>query len=298
MRDNSYTNRCVTVTVFREDGTGVEIKEPACIEGQVVLDRTGNPNESVIQVINADEQFRGQVRRDEFKLIRVEAGHGNANNKAIIFEGHVIRSVAEDPRVKSDDIITVIYAGEGQISFRFATLETVFAAGTTPIQMVRQALTKMTEITEGNLSGLEGCAPIVRPYPVYGSVREFFNDLAETCDCRWSMQRTSLDFIKNDGVNGQFTVTRKTCPTGLFGSSLTERGVMGICLLDPSIRPNGVVEIQNIEDDSANGFWRVDRIEHEFSTYAGGRFQSEFTGQKLSGDVVIEGTQERLRFSA
>ena len=133
MRENTYTDRTVCVTIFRDDGTGIEIQEPACIQGRIVLDRTGNPNESVIELYNGSEQLRGQIRNDEFKLIRVEAGHKNANNKAVIFEGNIIRSVAEDPRVRSNDVISVLYAGEGQISFRFSTLETVFPAGTLPI---------------------------------------------------------------------------------------------------------------------------------------------------------------------
>ena len=300
MRENTYSDRTVTVSVFMDDGTGVEISEPACIRGHVVLDRTGNPNESVIEILNATEEFRGQIARGEFRLIRVEAGHLNANNKAIIFEGNIIRSTAKDPRIfntrNGDDITTAIYAGEGQISFRFSTLQTVFPTGTTPRQAVQIALAEMPEITEGNLSGLDGCPALIRPYAVYGSIREFFNDLAATCDCRWSIQRTSLDFIKNDGINGQFPVLRKAASTGLFDSSLTEHGVLATFLLDPAIRPNGVVEINNETDERSSGFWRADRVAHTFDTQASGNFLTEITGQRLNNVTIIERTQERIRF--
>ena len=155
MRENSFTDRTVCVTVFRADGTGIEIREPACIEGRAVLDRTGQPNESFVEILNASEEFRSQVRNDEFRLMRIEAGHLNADNKAVIFEGNIIRSIAEDPRARDNDVSSVIYAGEGQISFRFSTLETTFPTGTTARQAVRAALAKMPEVTEGNLSGLD-----------------------------------------------------------------------------------------------------------------------------------------------
>ena len=298
MRENSFTDRTVCVTVFRDDGTGVEIREPACIEGRAVLDRTGQPNESFVEILNASEEFRSQVRNDEFRLMRIEAGHLNADNKAVIFEGNIIRSIAEDPRARDNDVSSVIYAGEGQISFRFSTLETTFPTGTTARQAVRAALAKMPEVTEGNLSGLDALAPLQDPYPVYGSVREFFHDLAETADARWSIQGTSLDFISNAGVNETFTVTRKTCATGLFNASLTEHGMTGACLLDPAIRPNAVIEIVNERNDKTDGFWRVDRAVHEFSSYAGGRFQTEFTGRRVAGVSIVEGAQERLRFGS
>jgi len=297
MRDDSYTNRTVCVTIFRDDGFGVQINEPACINGRAVLDRKGSPNESFVEILNASEELRSQIRNNEFKLMRIEAGHINADNKAVIFEGNVIRSVAEDPRGRSDEISSIIYAGEGQISFRFSTLETVFRPGTSAKDAVRAALAKMPEITEGNLSGLDNLADLEDPYPVYGSIREFFNDIAEAADASWSMQRQSLDFISNDAVNESFTVTKKTCGTGLFGASLTEHGVTAVTLLDPAIRPNGVIEIENEENEITNGFWRADRIIHNFSTDAGGKFETEFTGRRLKGVTIVEGTQERLRFA-
>ena len=158
--------------------------------------------------------------------------------------------------------------------------------------MARFAINEMPNIGEGDLSGLEGFQ-IDSPYIVAGSVRAFFDDLAATSNSRWSMQRTSLDFVSNERAKNTFTVNKKTYETGLIEAELDEQGIEAILALDPALKPNGVVEIESLSQ-STSGFWRLDSVTH-IGSYGGNNpiWESHITGQRREGVERIGRQGER-----
>lgn len=293
--ENKQFGPIYKLSLFREDGAGVTIDPPACIEFQAELDRLPEPNKVTIQVYNINDEMRANIAANDFGLIRLEAGYEQANNMAVIFEGN-IRKTRVRERI-AEDIVTTIIAGEGDLAWRRVTIENTFASGTTFIEMARFCIERMPNITEGDLSGLEGFS-INAPYTVSGAVRNFFNDLSDTSNARWSMQRTSLDFVSNEQARNIFTVNKKTYDTGLFEAELDETGIEAFMALDPALKPNGIVEIESMSEGTS-GFWRIDSVRHVGSFGGqGGVWESQITGQRREGIDRITGQGERATFTS
>lgn len=292
------------LTLFRDDGEGVLIEPPACIEFEVSLTRVGQPNEANITLYNLNESMKANISSNEYGLIRLETGYEAANNMAVIFEGDIRRAKVgklrtgsfSDTQLLNNDFVTSITAGEGELSWRRVTIEHTFPAGTTFAEMVRFCIGFMPRITEGDLGGLDGWS-VGAPYTVAGPLRHFFEDLSKTTNSRWSMQRTSLDFISNEQAKNTFTVNRKTYETGLYEATLDEKALDAAFALDPALKPNGVVEIGGT-DNGTQGFWRINDVTH-FGTISpfGGVWESQVTGQRLEGVERVTGQDERTEYA-
>lgn len=282
------------ISLFNEDGNGVTIEPEACIQFTCELDRIGQPNELNLILTNIDASHRANIVANEYGLVRLEAGYERANNMAIIFEGNIRRA---PPNFRNGtDLTTRIIAGEGELAWRRTTIEHVFPTGTTFLEMARFCIREMPNITEGDLSGLEGNS-IRSPYVVVGSVRRFFDDLATTANARWSMQRTSLDFTSNERARDAFEVTKKTFETGLYDADLDESALDAVIALDPALKPNGIIEIEGARE-GVNGFWRLDSVRHVGSYGIGNAvWESQITGQRVKDSDRIIRQDERTSFS-
>lgn len=294
MIENTQFGPIYTLTIFREDGTGVEIRSPAYIAFSISLDRLSQPNEASITLCNLNDEMRASIGNNEFALVRLEFGYEQANNVAIIFEGRIRRAIAS--QISNDGILTRIVAGEGELAFRRATIEHSFAQGTTLTEMARFVISQVDGITEGDLSGLDG-QQLGSQWVAMGSIRKLFDDMSEQTNSRWSIQRTSLDFVSNDIASDLFPVTRKTFETGLIDASLDENGIDAVFLLDPAIKPNGTLEIVS-NSASTTGFWRIDSVVHEGEFGSGSSFRTTITGQRRDGVGRVAGQDERATFAS
>ena len=238
--ENSQFQPIYRLSLFREDGSGVIVEPPACIEFDVQLDRLEQPNPLTLTAFNLDEERLTAISSNELGLVRLEAGYQFANNMAIIFEGEISRASVNE-RVGNDFAATIL-AGEGELAWRRSTIEQRFEEGQAIADVVRFALRRMPNITEGDLSGLNGQS-LSSDWVVAGPTRKFFRDIAKTTNTRWSVQRTSLDFVSNEQASNIFPVTQKTFDTGLIEAELDDTGIEDGFELDPAAKPNGILEL-------------------------------------------------------
>jgi len=299
--DGSQFDPRIIVELFRDDGTGITIGDdnPAnfrqpCIGIDLKRTRVGDTNKGVVKLYNLSDDMRAALRLGEFTKILIRAGFVRANNIANIWEGDIRKS---PPDHLGTDIVSTIYTTEGHQLFVKATVNRTWAAGTDPPLSKPRYL--FDGINIGDLSGITGREPFKKPYTASTSVREFFDDFMRTFDARWSVQRNTLDWIRNDTFSDAFQVVKKDFNTGLIDADLDEAAVDAIFALDAAIDPNGAVQIDHSARPSVNGFWRANDVRHHGSV--GGQNDCIFTdivGEKLEGVNVIDTRQERISLRA
>jgi len=280
----------IIVELFRDNGFGVQIGDDdpnnliqPCVAIDLNRDRVGHSNTGIIELHNLSDEMKAQIQLGEFTKVLVRSGFMRANNIANIWEGEITKSAPSGAGDRAG-CITEIYTTEGDQLFIRQNINMTWPAGTTFLQMVLDVIAKIPDINRGDLSGLAGIEPIRKPYTASGSVREFFDDLSKTTDTRWSIQRTSLDWIANNTISGSFKVISKTLETGLIHADLDEKAVFGTFALDPAADPNAAVNLEYPLLDGVTGNWRLNRVRHHGSV-GGGQdcIFTDFTGEKLEG---------------
>jgi len=119
-----------------------------------------NPNTSKIKIYNLSEKTRSVIEKDNVRVI-VEAGYQNTT--AGIFVGKIIDNGVTHKKEKVD-IITEIEAEDGGASFRNATLDRGFPAGSRKNEIYRALANAMglpLNIEEGIRSVVRQMFPMV-----------------------------------------------------------------------------------------------------------------------------------------
>ena len=238
---------------------------------------TESPNEAVIQVWNlAGETL--QRSKKEFDRVMLQAGY-HQGNYGMIYSGNIIgqRIVREN----GVDIVLELTCWDGDEAYTTAVLNKTLAAGASPKDILGavQGSFGGYGVTPGEIPELlEQRLP--RGKVMFGMTRKYAREAAYTNDTSWSIQDGKMTMVKNDGyLPGEAVVLMHE--TGLIGApEQTNDGIKVKCLLNPKLRVNGRVKIDNASVQeakketgkdakepaalSSDGFYRVIQI-----TYAG-----------------------------
>lgn len=283
--------RKVRITTADNGTTGTVFDEQFDIEFGVIRSRTSEPNQAEVRIYGLARSTRNQFR-EEFKRIRIEAGH--VGNSDVIFSGD-IKTVNHSRTPQG--IMTTITAGDGELAWQKAKVNTTLA-GATPKQVVKRLVALMPNVTLGRVYGLDGEPAMRRPYVMNGMVRDRLDELARTYGARWSIQNGVFEWVANIQAGTRTRIVALTPKTGLLDTpEPTEKGVKARCLLEPALKPNDVVEIRSgfidttaparIVDDSTlgGGLFRINEVAFQGSTFSDA-FYSIIDAQRMAEGVV------------
>lgn len=197
------------------------------------------PNTAKIKIYNLAEETIKQIRK-EFTRVVLQAGY--ESNFGVIFDGNIIHS--KRGRENNTDTYLELIAGDGDLAYTQAIVNTTLAAGATQNDQVRVAGESMKSkgVTTGHIDALPS-QKLPRGKVMYGMSRDYLRKTSQSSDTTWSIQDGKLQVIKNDGVlpNQAILLTSKT---GLIGTpELNNEGVKARCLLNPLLRIGGKVKI-------------------------------------------------------
>jgi len=216
---------------------GLLVRGDLRIQFEITKTASRTPNTARIRIFNLTPDHENQIR-GEYDEVLVNAGYEGAQLQ--IFRGNIRHFFR--PR-EDQDFISDIDAADGDRAFRNASVNTTFPAGTTPDQMVDHVVEKLTGITKG-YTALKG-AGLPRGKVVSAPAPKILDRVAKQSDARWSFQDGKLEIVPADSTLPTEAIVLSS-ETGLLGTPVVDdKGIKAKCLLNPRIRVNGKVKIDN-----------------------------------------------------
>jgi hypothetical protein len=226
----------VAQVIIGRSGSGLLVQNLR-VQFEIVKTLEPSPNTALIKIFNLHPNNETQIK-NEFDEVLLNVGYQDSVRLA--FRGnikHVFRY-----RDKND-YITEIEAGDGDKDYRNAIMNHTLAAGTTNEHLIDMAIGTFDTTTKGyvNLSS----TPRIRGRVISGNTRDILSDLAADTGANWSIQDGQLVMVNTDAVMpGEAIVIN--AETGMLNApEINDKGIAVKCLLNPQIRVNGAIKLNN-----------------------------------------------------
>lgn len=233
--------RKVTLLVSDAQGGTLDLSELR-IKFAVKQSTAQTPNAAEIRVYNLSQQV-ADVVKSQFKRVILQGGYNS--NFGEIFVGNIKQVIIG--RESATDTFIDIIAGDGELAYNHAVVVNTIAKGSdqnAQIQACIQATTPLG-VTGGGNSTVQTSQKLPRGKVMFGNARNYLRQVAKSTNCTWSVQNEQVQFVKTSGYLPGVAVLL-TAATGMIGTpQQTTQGVNVKCLLNPFIRINGRIQLDN-----------------------------------------------------
>lgn len=235
--------RKIAVNFVAPDGHAIDMSDLHC-QFSVRQWETMSPNVCDLRIFNVKNDSAIRIGTDkEFSRLVLQAGYATGQF-GTIFDGSIVQT--RRGRVTPADTYIDVTAYDADLAHNFAVVNQTLAAGATPDTIHQCLLHSMAPygVTQGFTATLPGPA-LPRGRAMYGMTRDHLRDLADNTDCSWNVRDGQLYFVSHTGyMPGEAVVL--TSATGLIGlPQQTQDGILARCLLNPLLRVNNKVQIDN-----------------------------------------------------
>lgn len=214
------------------------------IEAAIAASTIQTPNPSRFRITNPNPQTIASFKNKEFQRIEWSAGY--QDNVGLIFSGDIKQSLYAHSENVVDSYLDV-WASDGGNAYQQARVGATLSAGWTPRDKVNLALAAMQPF---GISGL-GLVNVdldtlkyPRGRPFIGMARDLLREVALSNQALWSMHGGKVDILNHDKPVQSGDPVYLTSQSGLIGwPQQTENGIVARCLINPAIRVNGQVKI-------------------------------------------------------
>jgi hypothetical protein len=231
----------------------LQVGVPGASGGLLVRDSIANPglrmqfeviktlrsklNTALIRVYNLSPDNVGKIK-GEFQDVLLKAGYEGAVSD--LFRGQIRHvSTYRD----GNDWITEIDAADGDRDATTATVNITLAAGTTTTQAIQKITAAFKTTTVGHIVVKERTR--LRGRVLCGLATDHLDSFAIDNDAHWSFQDGRLDIVRADSTLPTEAIVI-TAATGMLGApEVDDKGIAVECLLNPRIRCNGKIQIDN-----------------------------------------------------
>lgn len=245
--------RAFSLIVYGSDLNGLDLSALR-IKFQVKRSNSPTPNTAEFRIYNISEQtavdiFTRLTPKTTKDGLQTNRGHvlcqaGYGSNYGVIFQGNIKQVIVG--RESATDTFIDIIAGDGDLAYNYAVVNSTIAPGATSVQQVNAAIESMGTkgVTAGHMGEFSGEA-LPRGKVMFGNARNYLRNVADTQDKTWSIQDGKVNFVSNKAyLPGEAVVL--TSKTGMVGTpQQTNEGVNVKCLLNPRIAISGRIQIDN-----------------------------------------------------
>lgn len=194
-------------------------------------------NTALIRVFNLSPDNIGKIK-GEFQDVLLKVGYEDAISD--LFRGQ-IRHVATYK--DGTDWITEIDAADGDKDAQNATVNITLAAGTTTTQAIQKIAGAFKATSVGHIVIKE--RKRLRGRVLCGLATDLLDDFAIDNDAHWSFQDGRLDIVRADSTLPTEAIVISAA-TGMLGApEVDDKGIKVKCLLNPRLRCNGKIRIDN-----------------------------------------------------
>lgn len=218
-------------------GKGLLI-EKLRIQFDIIKTLSPSPNPCTVKIFNLNPTHEAQIK-NEFTDIIVNAGYRGATR--LIFRGN-IKYVY---RYKSgQNFVTEISAGDGDADYQNSTINVAMAAGTTTAQLIDKCVASFSSTIKGSVT-LPSDQQHIRARVVTGNTRHILHRISRENGANWSIQDGALDIVPTNALL-PYEAIAINMDTGLLGApEVNEKGITVKCLLNPQVRVNGAIQLDN-----------------------------------------------------
>jgi hypothetical protein len=227
---------CEVVVGDATAGTGIAMKDLR-IEFDVCKTIGHTPNTALIKIRNLAPENEAKIK-GEFTEILLNAGYEGQSR--LIFAGNIKHT----SRYRDgNDYVMEIEAADGDDDLRNTVVNSTLAAGTTISQAVDHLVSKFTRVKLGH-AVLKDRARI-RGRVMSGSAKTYFDQIAKECDANWSIQDGRLEIVPVASTLPTEAIVIRADTGMVKAPELGDKGIKVTCLLNPQIRVNGKVQLDN-----------------------------------------------------
>jgi len=218
-------------------GQGIAVNQNLRVQFEITKTITSAPNTAEIRVFNLSQETENKIE-GEFDEVILNAGY--KDHSLLIFAGNIRYT----KRFKDgNDWITQIIAADGDQDTRDAIVNTTFAKGASNDQVVDHLLSKMPNTSKGHI--------VVRPHnrirgvTLTGMVRKYWDQIARDNDAHWSIQDGVLVCVPVASTLPDEAIVIRA-DTGMTDPpEIDDKGIKVTCFLNPQIRVNGKLQLDN-----------------------------------------------------
>lgn len=240
MSAEQWLRKC-TLLVSDRKGEGLDLSQLR-IKFLVKRSDTQTPNMAEIRVYNLEENTVQRIKK-EFSKVVLQAGY--ESNFGVIFQGN-IKQVLWGIENGTETFIDII-AGDGDLSYNYAIVNTTLAAGAGHTEQVNAAVGSMNKVggTQAGHIGDMPSAQLPRGKVMYGMARDYLRQTGESTNKTWSIQDGKVQYVSvKSYLPGEAVVL--TAKTGMIGTpTQTNEGINCQCLLNPKLKVSGRVQLDN-----------------------------------------------------
>lgn len=240
MNSTTQYGRACSLVVFGLNQNGLDLSELR-IKFAIKRANTLTPNTADIRVYNVSIETARTIKK-EFSQVILQAGY--VGNYGVIFRGNIKQVILG--RENSTDTFVDIIAGDGDLAYNFAVVNASLASGSKQEQQLSAVMNSM--MMKGVMPGyvqLNSNEELPRGKVLYGNSINYLRTIAETTEQQVSIQDEQITFVPlSSFLPGEVTVL--TSKTGIVGTpQQTNEGVNLKCLLNPTLKVGGRVQIDN-----------------------------------------------------
>lgn len=280
-----------------QGGEAVSIKELQVVFN-VQKSIVGYPNLLKCHIYNLAESTAQKIN-EEYNTIQLFAGYESEiflqnKNDGLIFTGEIRNIITYR---EGADLITTIYAGDGERTINESTYSKTFSEGVNFKEIFTDLGNSLKEKFKDLSIGRIDIDEIkLGSLSLNGSIKKILDKLSEDVNANWSIQDGEFVVIKKDDfISGQYIpVVQINQNTGMIGlPAITEIGADCLSLLNAKIKPHGLIQISSetflnnlsnlqfrntTERNLGNGIFRVNKVIHYGET-RGNNWYSQVMGQ-------------------
>jgi len=229
------------ITISDDSGEALDVSDLRCTFN-IIKTIQMEPNSSEISIYNLNAKTENQIMMYG-KRVTVEAGY-EGTQFGLIFDGDILQTIRERENGTTLKLSIIALDSDRAINFDIANFSIV--KGQTARNIIDNIVNKATNpISTGSISEKLSGQKLTRGKVVFGKASDFIRQIAKSNELQYYMDDGNLNLISLEELpEGQ--IIELTPKSGLIGTpEQTDYGISGQCLLNPQIKLNSLIHIDN-----------------------------------------------------
>jgi len=206
------------------------------------------PNRSTLQIYNLSPKTRNSITSG--KRVIIEAGYEKGQH-GLIYDGDIV--VVVNGAMNGINKITQIVAQDGDLFLNSGFINVSYANGQKSIDYFNQAVGAAGGETDSVTDDAKE-STLPRGKAMFGNTGDYMRQFAKNEEALFFIDDGKINIVKAaDPPRGE--VVCLSPASGLIGTpEMSEDGIKGKCLLNPMLKLNGLVHIDNSHVELTTGF--------------------------------------------